>query len=225
MRANYFIGRALIEICLMIKIENIFHCFNSQNKDFLIHDFSLKIKPRECYLFTGPSGSGKSTLAKIIAGHLRPTAGSINLNKMNITAKCRREILLIHQESDLFPWLNSLQQIEIAQSQKNKDSAIELLRLVKLEKFSLLYPNQLSGGMAKRLCLARALAARPDLLIIDEGFHSLGRELRTELIADIYQIWQQNQFSLIFITHDTEDFSVFSNAQKIYFPLQSKVNL
>jgi ABC-type nitrate/sulfonate/bicarbonate transport system ATPase subunit len=189
----------------MIKLQNISHNYDSGTGDFVIQDISFYIERGECVGLTGPSGCGKSTIANIAAGHISPTRGEIMVEGKNLTGKPNREVFLIHQESDLFPWQKVKKQISFALRSKDDNSVKDLIGLVKLSGYENYYPSQLSGGMKKRLAIARALAINPKLLILDESFGSLDSNLKIELYRDLSDIWQQTKTTILLITHDSKD--------------------
>lgn len=179
--------------------------FAFPNSRALFSDFSLRISAGECVGLTGPSGRGKSTLAQIMAGHLKPQAGEILLAGRRITGQPGRDVFLVHQESDLFPWLTVQKQIAQAMQPVDLIRLKQLLKMTKLEGSQDHYPHQLSVGMKKRLSIARALAVGPKLLIFDESFSSLDQELRQEIFADLRLIWQATAMTLVLISHDRQD--------------------
>ncbi len=201
----------------LINFSEISFGYNKQ-KD-LFSNINFSIEEGECVGLIGPSGCGKSTLAQIIAGHIRPSAGKITVCETNRTFKPSRDIVLLHQESDLFPWQNVTQQIEFAfQGRPRKEIEtqtqkwISLVKLVGYEKY---YPNELSVGMKKRLSLARALAIKPKLLILDETLSSLDQELKLNLINDLKCIWKKTNVAIMLITHSADDLKIFGDVRTI----------
>lgn len=173
----------------------------------LFERFSLSLEKGECVGLTGPSGRGKSTLAHLLAGHLRPSAGRIILDGNDITGRPNRRVLVVPQENDLFPWMKVERQIGFAMTEFDKSRVEELLKLTRLENRGGAYPHELSGGMKKRLSLARALAVDPAFLIFDETFSALDFELRQELFADLKNIWRRTGATILVISHDPRDLS------------------
>ena len=194
----------------MIEGHSLSHTYPSEPKRPVLRDFSISIQAGECIALTGPSGSGKSTLARIIAGFIRPTSGTVKVDGVDRTGQPSRDIFVIHQETDLFPWQRAKRQIQFAAREGTPDRSEQLLKLVKLESFGHFFPSQLSGGMKKRLAIARALAGQPKLLILDEALGHLDPPLRQELIADLKNIWETTGVALIFITHDVDHFQAFA---------------
>lgn len=190
----------------MISVQNISHSF--QHLDVL-KNISFNIPQGGFITITGPSGCGKSTLAKIIAGHINPSSGNIYLENQNITGLANKNIFLVHQESDLFPWLTVWNQIKIAQKTSTPREIQALIDLVKLTGFEHYYVKNLSGGMKKRLAIARSLAANPKLVILDEAFSSLDKTLREELSEELKNIWKKTNTTICLITHDEFDISHF----------------
>jgi ABC-type nitrate/sulfonate/bicarbonate transport system ATPase subunit len=189
----------------VITFDHIVHRYGGRGADLLLDDVSFSIAPGECVGLTGPSGCGKSTLARIGAGYLRPEGGRVLVDGSDLTHRPSRKVILIHQEYDLFPWQTVSRQISFALTQPDPVRVAELVALARLDGSEHLYPNQLSGGMKKRLALARALAVDPRLLILDESFSSLDSNLKFELYRDLRRIWQQTRATILLITHDSRD--------------------
>ncbi|MEA3464198.1 MAG: ABC transporter ATP-binding protein [Patescibacteria group bacterium] len=206
----------------MIKLQNIRHSYNNDN--FIIKNFSLNIGKSESIGLTGPSGCGKSTLAHIISGYITPSSGKVLIKGMDFTGQPSRNIFLISQESDLFPWQKVKKQIEFALKEKSARRIDEILALVKLEKYKNYYPAQLSGGMKKRLSLARALAVNPKLLILDEAFVSLDSELKNNLYCELREIWQTTKTAILVITHDIIDLENLVEKRLTYEQQAKKFN-
>lgn len=189
----------------MIEFQDISHRFTQEKNGDVLRNISMTIHQGECVGLTGPSGCGKSVLANIAAGHLVPSSGRIVVDGMDLTGLPSRQVFLIHQESDLFPWLKVKKQISFVMHNKNSKAIDELLALVGLKSYAGYYPVELSGGMKKRLALARALAVNPKLLILDETFSSLDSGLKRVLHRELKQIWETTKTTILMITHDSKD--------------------
>lgn len=195
----------------MIVFSGISHSYPKSPRPVL-EDVSFEIAAGDCVTLMGPSGCGKSTLAKIAAGHLRPNAGRVIANGIDKTGRPSRDIFLVHQESDLFPWQNARQHLDfVLNFGRSKLTRGELFKLVRLEGAESRYPIELSGGMKKRLALARALALNPKLIIIDEAFSALDPELRTQLIEDLRRIWTTLGTTILLISHSADEALAFGN--------------
>ena len=189
----------------MIEFQNISHRYPGSDGDLLLREISFAIAPGECVGLTGPSGCGKSTLAHIAAGHIAPAGGRVLVDGVDLTSRPSRKVFLIHQEPDLFPWQKVCKQVEFAMGKAEPGRVAELLALVRLSGFENYYPRQLSGGMKKRLALARALAVNPRLLVLDESFSSLDSNLKVELYEDLRRVWRETSATILLITHDSRD--------------------
>jgi ABC-type nitrate/sulfonate/bicarbonate transport system ATPase subunit len=188
----------------MIDVVGISHQYPNK-KDYVIQNLSFKIEKEDCVGLIGPSGCGKSTLAKIIAGHIAPTSGKVFVDGVDVTGKPGRAIFLIHQESDLFAWQTVEKQILFVLRDKNRERVGALLELVKLKGFERYYPSQLSGGMKRRLAIARALAVNPRLVILDESLSYLDSDIKESLYRDLKEIWKLTKTTILLITHDVHD--------------------
>jgi len=176
-------------------------------------DFSLEESQIGCLL--GPSGCGKTTALRAIAGFEKPMKGEIILNgqKMNDSKTFvepeNRRIGMVFQDIALFPHLSVADNIEFGiRSCLKSERAIriqELLELVGMTQFEKTYPHQLSGGQQQRIALARALAPKPKLLLMDEPLSSLDAELREKLAREVRLILKKEKISAILVTHDQNE--------------------
>ena len=184
-----------------------------RNQILFEFDFSLEESQIGCLL--GPSGCGKTTLLRAIAGFENPTKGEIvlNGNKLNgskiFVEPEKRQIGMVFQDIALFPHLSVESNIQfgirsLPQNQRDKRSN-ELLDLVGMSQFKKTYPHELSGGQQQRIALARAIAPKPSLLLMDEPLSSLDEELREQLAREIRLILQQEKISAILVTHDQNE--------------------
>lgn len=159
----------------------------------------------------GPSGCGKSTMLRIIAGLIRPTAGTVNLGTRDVTAVSARarRIGMVFQNYALFPHMTVRENIGYGLSglsRSAKRARVEqLLALVRLEAFADRLPRQLSGGQQQRVAVARALAPRPVLLLLDEPFAALDRALRADMQFEFVRLQRELGITTILVTHDQEE--------------------
>lgn len=184
-----------------------------------IEDVSLEISAGESVVVVGPSGSGKTTLLRLVAGLERPDAGEIWLDGRRVAEPGRntvpandRKVGFVFQDLALWPHLSAFANVEFAahsagHSGTERTSRInEILRLCRVEPLLAdRYPYQLSGGEQQRVALARALVGSPQLLLLDEPFSSLDRELRVMLRMELASLRRQLQLTAIYVTHDLED--------------------
>ena len=184
-----------------------------RNQILFEFDFSLEESQIGCLL--GPSGCGKTTVLRVIAGFENPTKGEVVINgkKLNdskiFLEPEKRQIGMVFQDIALFPHLSVESNIQfgirtLTQTQRDKRSN-ELLDLVGMSQFKKTYPHELSGGQQQRIALARAIAPKPSLLLMDEPLSSLDEELREQLAREIRLILQQEKISAILVTHDQNE--------------------
>jgi putative spermidine/putrescine transport system ATP-binding protein len=180
---------------------------------YAVQDFNLDIDKGEFVSFLGPSGCGKTTTLRMVAGFEIPTAGKITLDGADITNRApnQRHVGMVFQSYALFPNMTVSQNIGFglrvrkASESEIKDRVKEMVSLVNLEKHADKYPFQLSGGQQQRVSLARALAIRPNVLLLDEPLSALDAKIRVSLRAEIRSIQKRLGITAIFVTHDQEE--------------------
>ncbi|HEX5808693.1 MAG TPA: ABC transporter ATP-binding protein [Anaerolineales bacterium] len=180
---------------------------------YAVRDFNLDVEKGEFVSFLGPSGCGKTTTLRMVAGFETPTEGSITVDGADITDKPpnQRNMGMIFQSYALFPNMTVAQNIGFGLRVRKEDKAEiaervrEMVSLVNLEKHVDKYPFQLSGGQQQRVSLARALAIRPSVLLLDEPLSALDAKIRVSLRAQIRDIQRRLGITAIFVTHDQEE--------------------
>lgn len=199
-------GRKVSERALVIECLN--KIFTTQSEQTIaLREVDLHVKQGEFITIIGPSGCGKSTLLKIIAGLDSEYEGKVELNGRPIKGPSL-EKGFIFQEPRLFPWLTVEKNIAGDQSLRDpkvRERVYELIQLVKLEGFEKAYPKELSGGMAQRVSIARALLRNPDILLLDEPFGALDAFTRSHMQEVLLSIWETNKTTMIFVTHDLDE--------------------
>ncbi|CAI6084226.1 ABC transporter ATP-binding protein [Cohnella sp. JJ-181] len=193
-----------------LELQHIRKRFGAAN---VLDDVNLQIREGELVTLLGPSGCGKSTLLRCIAGLADMDGGSILLDGKDIAAlpPRNREIGMVFQSYALFPNLTVRENIEYGLKMRGIDKTArrrrseELLAVVELTEKRDAYPQQLSGGQQQRVALARSLAVRPKVLLLDEPLSALDAQIRKNLRAEIRAIQRQFNMTTIFVTHDQEE--------------------
>lgn len=201
-----------------IKVSNVSHWFDGpQGRLQVLDELDLEIQPGEFVALLGPSGCGKSTLLRLVAGLDAATTGEIAQDGQPITQPDPSRIV-VFQDPTLFPWRTvrdnvalGLQARGLLRSQGSRVD--EALRRVGLQDFGKVFPHQLSGGMAQRAALARALVNDPQLLILDEPLGKLDSLTRLTMQTELLELWQRERFSALLVTHDVEE--AFFLAQRV----------
>lgn len=199
---------------MTIEIKDL--CFAYRNsKDLAVDHFTMNIETGEVISILGRSGSGKSTVLRILAGLEVPVEGEFTLfgetmfGKSTFVQPEKRGIGLVFQDYALFPHMTVLDNVKfglskLSRTDRNK-RATEVLELVEMADYKKRYPHQLSGGQQQRVALARALAPNPKLLLLDEPFSNLDKELQYKIREELYSILKRAQITSIFVTHDEDD--------------------
>lgn len=174
----------------------------------VLEHINAVVRRGEFVCFVGPSGCGKSTLLNIIGGFLKPSAGEVLVEGEPVTGPDLRRIF-IFQEGGVFPWMTVHDNIGFGLSRRSAGEREEIVRhyveMVGLAGFEQSYPHQLSGGMRQRVEIARALAAGPEILYMDEPFGALDFFTRHKMRADLVRIWEQEKKTVLFVTHDIDE--------------------
>ncbi|HEY2875401.1 MAG TPA: ABC transporter ATP-binding protein [Reyranella sp.] len=181
----------------------------------VLSDVSLSAAPGEFVALLGPSGCGKSTLLRLVAGLDRPRQGSLRVDGVEVTGPDPSRVV-VFQDPTLYPWRTvwhnaslGLETRGLLRQQRHRVD--EALALVGLAPFAKAYPHQLSGGMAQRASLARALVNDPSLLILDEPLGKLDSLTRLAMQGELTRLWQARGFTVLMVTHDVEEALLLAN--------------
>jgi NitT/TauT family transport system ATP-binding protein len=172
-----------------------------------LEDTSLSVARGELLSLIGPSGCGKSTLLSLMGGLTLPSSGHVFLDGEQVRGALPRKVTFVFQENALFPWRTVLENIQVGLAfqgvpkQERKARAHESLQAVGLCEFADHYPRQLSGGMKQRAQLARALALKTDILLMDEPFAALDEQTRMVLGEDLSVLLARTGKTIVFVTH------------------------
>jgi ABC-type nitrate/sulfonate/bicarbonate transport system ATPase subunit len=188
----------------------------------------IDLRRGEFLSIVGASGCGKSTLLRLVAGLDSAFQGEILLDGQPIAGP-GAERGMVFQDHRLFPWLTiegnvalGLDSLDLAPRVKN-DRIAELLELVGLSGFAKAYPSQLSGGMAQRAAIARALVSEPEILLMDEPFGALDSLTRVYLQEELLRIWERRQVTVIVVTHDVEEAVYLSDTVVVMEPRPGRI--
>lgn len=175
--------------CLLVN-----HLTKAYGSLTVLDNWNLNIRRGQRLVLLGPSGAGKTTFLRLVAGLEMPSSGCID--------SFNQKIGYVFQEPRLIPWRSVKNNLLFVKQNGDFSGILDRLRLTGFEDY---LPSQLSGGMRQRVNLARALITQPDLLILDEAFSSLDLRVKASIMSDIYQLWRENPFTLIAVTHDLKE--------------------
>ncbi len=188
----------------------------------------LRVAEREIIAIVGPNGCGKSTLLRVICGLLAPDRGTV-LAFDSTVAGVDPRVGLVFQEPRLLPWRDVLANVafplELAGTERNEREARakQALQLTGLEAFTQAYPDQLSGGMAQRAALARALAPEPDVLLLDEPFSALDAMTRERLDIELLSLWGKTGTTIVLVTHSISEAVFVSDRVLVMSPRPGRI--
>lgn len=205
---------------IAIELDRVYKKYESDTsmpaRDYVLKGISLTVKDNEFVCILGKSGCGKSTFINLVAGYLKPDQGSILIHGTPVkgpSAKCG----VVFQEHALFPWYTVEKNIAFGLKIRNKNRAeireavSKYITMIGLQGYEKSYPVSLSGGMAQRVGIARALANEPEVLLMDEPFGALDAITRDKMRAELTNIWRATKKTIVFITHSVSEAVCLAN--------------
>lgn len=213
----------------IVSLKNISKTY--ANGTLAVDNVSIDIKDGEFLSFVGPSGCGKSTIFKMISGLADPTGGEIEI--MGLPAKQaqreRTDIGFVFQDATLLPWRKVIDNVILPldfqkmPKKRKTEEAMRALELVGLQDSAKALPRELSGGMKMRVSIARALVAKPKLLLMDEPFAALDEITRQGLQGELLRIWESQKMTVLFITHNVFEAVYLSTKIAVMTPRPGRV--
>lgn len=194
-----------------VSVQRVHKSFSLNGEQFdVFRDLNLHISAGQSIAIVGPSGCGKTTLLRILAGLEEPNAGDVLIDG-NAVHGLSRERAVIFQEPRLLPWLSVLDNVSFGldvqgvSKREAQQRARKALALVGLSEFEKAWPRQLSGGMAQRVGIARALTVQPEILLLDEPLGALDAMTKITMQEELARIWAEENVTMILVTHDLEE--------------------
>ena len=190
-----------------IRVDGVCHRYEDL---IALEDINLTVREGETLALVGPSGCGKSTLLNIVGGLLEPSSGRVLLGGATPN-DCLNPLTYVFQDFALLPWRTVAGNVTLGlehhglESSDQTDRVADVLARTGLEEFADLYPKQLSGGMKQRVGIARALAVRPAVLLLDEPLSALDAQTRDLLMEDFENLWKKEQTTALYVTHNLNE--------------------
>ncbi len=196
---------------VLIDLHNVGKTFETPEGNVtVLENINLQVRKGEKLCIVGPSGCGKTTILNLISGFLKPTVGTISISGKTVT-RPGPDRTVVFQKDSVFPWLTVRKNLEYGPKARGiprrewQDKVDFYLQKVKLTEFADRYPKELSGGMRKRVDIARAYMNDPEILLMDEPFGPLDVMTKETMQKDLLDLSSEENKSLIFITHDIEE--------------------
>ena len=215
----------------MLRIDDLCKTFTDERRGSEVVALSgvdLHVEDGEFVSVIGPSGCGKSTLMDIVAGLERPTTGTVRIDDEPLD-RPHPDVGVVFQQDATFPWLTNRQNVEFGlrrtglSKRDRARRAMETLELVGVGPFADHHPGQLSGGMRQRVNIARVLAARPRILLMDEPFGALDEQTRLRLGDELLRIWRETGATVLFITHGLSEAAMLSDRIVVMTPRPGQI--
>jgi len=177
-----------------------------------LEEVDLDIRDGEFFVIVGPSGCGKTTLLRILAGLETATAGRITMSRPPVTTgRPQPANAMVFQEHANFPWKTVRQNVEFTlkaqgySRRERRETSDRIIDTIGLSRFASAYPHQLSGGMRQRVSIGRALAADPEMLLMDEPFAALDEQTKLVLQSELLRVWQATEKTVLYVTHSIDE--------------------
>lgn len=208
-------------------LSKVFRSTDGENL-LALDGLSLSVAAGEMVSLIGPSGCGKSTLLRLVAGLERPTTGELRVGGAPIEGPSAERGLMF-QDPNLFPWLTVRRNIQAGlvargMMRGRRGDVDEFLRLMGLVPFARMYPHQLSGGMAQRAALARALVNHPKVLLLDEPLGALDQFTRMRMQDEVLRLWRARRTTMLLVTHDIDEAIYMSDRIVVMTPRPGRVD-
>ncbi|MEB8290378.1 ABC transporter ATP-binding protein [Klebsiella michiganensis] len=194
------------------------------------HDVSFDVWPGDRFILLGPSGCGKSSLLKAAGGFIAPRSGQISLAGTPVSVPAPDRMMVFQEFDQLPPWKTVLENVMFpllasrkASRSQAKETALHFLHKVGLAEFADAMPHTLSGGMKQRVAIARALAMKPRILLMDEPFAALDALTRRTMQEELLALWEEERFTLLFVTHSIEEALVVGSRILVLSPHPGRV--
>ncbi len=222
-------GGPIVAVAPKISFQDVDVIFPTRGAPTIaLQNFALDVHPEEIVCLVGPSGCGKTTALNLVAGFITPTSGCVLVDGKEIRGP-GADRAVVFQADSVFPWLTVRQNVEYGPRVRRMapaalgDIANRFISMVGLSGFEQYYPKELSGGMKKRLDLARAYANDPDALLMDEPFGALDVLTRDRMHGDLLRLYDQHRKCILFVTHDIEEALFLGTRVVIMTPRPARV--
>lgn len=208
-----------------IQLKHVTHWFARGSDEPVVRDINFSVEEHEFVSLVGASGCGKTTILNIIAGLVQPERGSCSVNSNGqVVSLGSHRLGYMTARDALLPWRTLLKNVELGLEFRGLDKiqrsqkAREMIALVGLDGFENAYPRELSHGMRQRANLARLLATKPSILLMDEPFGALDAQTKATMQREFMSIWEREQQTVVFVTHDLNEAALMSTRVVVMAP-------
>jgi NitT/TauT family transport system ATP-binding protein len=218
-----------VEVMIKLKVEHLHKVFSRDGEErTVLGDVSFQVEERQFVSILGPSGCGKTTLLSILAGFQEATGGDILLGNRKVL-RPGPDRGFVFQNYALFPWMTVKENVMFPMKQQKmpkeeRDRALaRLLNMAQLEGKENFFPKELSGGMKQRTAFIRALAGRPEILLMDEPMGAVDFQMRQKLQEELELLWLKEQTTVIMVTHDVDEAVYLSDRVIVLSSVQGRI--
>jgi sulfonate transport system ATP-binding protein len=211
-----------------LSLIDVAYAYEGRTSTRALDGVTLEVSDNELLAIVGPVGCGKTTLLRIVAGFLQPSRGTVRCGDEAVKGPSPGRGFVFQQDA-IFPWMTVRENVEFGllargdRADARRTASRELIGMIGLQAYERAYPRELSAGMSKMVEVARAIATRPSVLLMDEPFASLDAQTRARMQDELSALWSARKTTVILVTHDVEEAIVLADRIVVLSPRPGRV--